>query len=87
MRATGSSASESALSANVAASTANTTPGDHSATISPDSDGPKTAVPLCESESSAFACWSRGALTVCGTSPVDAGPKNACAAPNSPPVT
>ena len=29
----------------------------------------------------AFACWRSGGSTVCGTSPVDAGKKNANAAP------
>ena len=36
-----------------------------------------------ETFSNALACWSRASLIVSRTRPVDAGPKNACAAPNS----
>src|SRR5215203_3500655 len=57
------------------------------ATSRPDRTGPKTFVSDCDIPSSAFAFWSRSLLTVCGTSPVEAGPKNADAAPNAAAVT
>jgi hypothetical protein len=44
-------------------------------------------VALRDSPSRAFACWRRPSLIVCGTSPVDAGPKNAVAAPKIDAVT
>ena len=40
-----------------------------------------------ETFSNALACCSRASLIVSGTRPVDAGPKNACAAPNTAEVT
>ena len=44
-------------------------------------DGPMICVALRERLSSAFACWRRPGLIVCGTRPLDAGAKNALAAP------
>ena len=47
----------------------------------PAAAGPAMAVTLRESDIRPFACWSRAGLTVCGTRPCEAGPKNASAAP------
>ena len=69
-----------ALAANVAASIAKTQPAPTTATITPDNAGPAIQLALRFSASSAFAFWSRARLTVCGTRPVDAGPKNDSAA-------
>ena len=67
----------------VAASIANTTPKPASATSRPASAGPKIETALFEMPISAFASWSRVGFTSDLTSPVEAGPKNADAAPNS----
>jgi len=66
---------------------AKTQPGSAAATIKPETAGPATWTVLRESASSAFACCSRAAEIVCGTSPVAAGRKNALAAPNTNEVT
>jgi len=71
-----------ALATKLAESIPKTQPGPTVATRRPDTAGPNRLVALWVSPSSAFAFCSRAGLTVCGTSPVDAGPKNAEAAPN-----
>ncbi len=80
-RGTRSKASDVALTANVAASTAKTNPGLATATTAPATAGPMTNAPLRVSPSMAFACCSRCGLTVAGTTPVAAGWKNASADP------
>src|SRR4051812_5631015 len=75
------SASEMLDATKVAASIAKTTPDPVVATSTPASAGPTTTAMLRDRLSRALACWSRAALTASGTSPVDAGEKNASAAP------
>ena len=67
----------SALTTNVAASSAIASPEPTSATITPARAGPTTLAALRVSASSALAaCRSRGP-TVCGISPLSAGEKSA----------
>jgi len=44
---------------------------------------PKTSAAFVVSLRSAFACWRSGALTVCGTIPVEAGKKKDDAIPRT----
>ena len=61
-------------------------PNTHSAptvaTIRPLTAGPNTEIVLRESDTSPLASCRRAALTTCGIRPVEAGEKNAAAAPN-----
>src|SRR5262249_11945053 len=75
------SASAKLETAKVAASTAKTTPGPQAATSTPASAGPAISATLADRLSSAFACWKRSLDATSGTSPVEAGEKNASAAP------
>ena len=70
-----------ALATNVPASIASPHPAPIVATITPANAGPSTAATLPLSAISAFACCRSAAWTVWGTTAVEAGPKNASAAP------
>ena len=74
-------ASSSAAATNDTASTASAMPGLPAATITPPTAGPSDEDRFRTRPFSAFACWRRAALTVCGTSPVCAGMTNPSAAP------
>ena len=77
---------KNALATKLAESIANTQPVPASAISAPDTAGPKMFSALREIPSSAFAGCRFSGLTVCGTSPSEAGPKNADAAPKIAPV-
>jgi hypothetical protein len=70
-----------ALAMNVVASIASPHFGPSVATITPAIAGPSTEATLLVSASSALAGWSWSAATVWGSNAVEAGPKNATAAP------
>ena len=70
-----------ALTTNVPASVARAAPGPANAITAPPTAGPSTPPDEWAIPSRAFARWSWGALTVCGTRPVDAGSKNAAPTP------
>jgi len=78
---------KNALATKLVESIAYTQPAPASATSTPETAGPKTLTPLREIPSSAFAGCRFAGLTVCGTSPSEAGPKNAEAAPETAPTT
>ena len=61
------------LTANVSASRPIAQPGSVTATSTPAIAGPTIVPTLSATNSSAFACWSRARLTVCGISPDEAG--------------
>ena len=67
------SASNPAHTRKLTASTARAIPGVAATMITPAIDGPITRSAFRAIPSSAFASWSRAALTVCGISPVSAG--------------
>jgi len=76
-----SRARKTALTAKLAESTASAQPGLAAVTRMPASAGPATAPAAIASARRAFACCSRPGLITAGISPVDAGLKNAVAAP------
>jgi hypothetical protein len=78
-----SSASIPVLTANEAASTANTSPGPKMATSTPAAAGPPTEQKLAAELISVLPCWSWFAGMSSGSRPVEAGPKNAWAAPST----
>src|SRR5262245_9491369 len=80
-RATRISARKTALAKNVPESIAIAQPAPTAATSTPPSAAPPIDATFSAIRSNAFACWSRGSSTVCGTSPVEAGKKNANAVP------
>ena len=67
----------------VAASNASAQPDPTAATRMPPAAAPMTNEPFVVMRRSTFACWSLSSVTVCGTSPVDAGKKNDCAMPRT----
>ena len=76
-----SSASDMLETTKLAASTAKATPGSEAATSTPASAGPAMVATLPDTLSSAFASCNRALPATSGTSPVEAGAKNASPAP------
>ncbi len=74
-------ARHAALTRNVAASIAIASPGPDAAISAAAMTGPPTMPMFAARPSSALASWTRAAPTVCGISPLSAGPKNASAVP------
>ena len=72
---------QTALTTNVAASSAIASPGPVSATTTPATAGPATLATLRVTPSSALACCRRSGGTVCGISPMSAGMNTAAAVP------
>ena len=72
---------------NVAASNANAQPAPTPSTSAVASAGPANSATVVTSEVAALASCSSGSGTVCGTSPVYAGRKNASAAPKTASIT
>ncbi len=81
MKASRIAARKAALTAKVAASAAMAQPVPQIAITTPAAAGPRMPVTFRDSDIIAFAWWSRSGRTVCGTSPCEAGPKNASATP------
>ena len=78
---------KNALRTKLAESMTNTQPVPATAIRAPDAAGPKMFAELREMFRSAFAGWRHSRVIVCGTSPSDAGPKKAEAAPKTALVT
>ena len=71
----------------VAASSANAQPAPTPSTSAVASAGPANSATVCTTDVAALASCSIGSGTVCGTRPVNAGRKNASAAPNTASIT
>ena len=82
-----SRASSSAETTNVSASAANAQPAPRPSTSAVAMAGPTSSAAFATMLLAALACWSSSSGTVCGTSPVIAGLKNASAVPNPASIT